>query len=172
MDGMKKFFNYLILSILIIGMNGCGDFLEESSLDEVRPSTTDDLEQLLLGEGYLRQDCLFPYLELLTDNVQNNYTPDIRMQNLVQQGIPVYSWEPDMFEKMTEAGTSGIDTWELLYSKIKGCNVILGMHDKVFGEESVKLNQRGQALALQRFLLFSIGKHFCRTVHERGNRRE
>ena len=50
MDGMKRFFNYLILSILVIGMSGCGDFLEESSLDEVRPSTTDDLEQLLLGE--------------------------------------------------------------------------------------------------------------------------
>lgn len=168
MDGMKRFFNYLILSILVIGMSGCGDFLEESSLDEVRPSTTDDLEQLLLGEGYLRQDCLFPYLELLTDNVQSNYTPDVRMQNLVQQGIPVYSWDPDMFEKMTEAGAFGIDTWELLYSKIKGCNVILGMHDKVFGEESVKLNQRGQALALRGFYYFLLVNTFAEPYTKEG----
>ena len=47
---------------LSIGIMGCGDFLEESSQDEVRPSTVSDLEQLLLGEGYLRTDCIYPYL--------------------------------------------------------------------------------------------------------------
>ena len=71
---MKSFFYCLIFMALSIGIMGCGDFLEESSQDEVRPSTVSDLEQLLLGEGYLRTDCIYPYLELLTDNVQNAYS--------------------------------------------------------------------------------------------------
>ena len=50
---MKSFFYCLIFMALSIGIMGCGDFLEESSQDEVRPSTVSDLEQLLLGEGYL-----------------------------------------------------------------------------------------------------------------------
>ena len=55
-DDMKRFFYSLIISMLGIGMVGCGDFLEESSQDEVRPSTVGDLEQLLLGEGYFRDE--------------------------------------------------------------------------------------------------------------------
>ena len=46
-DNMRKAFLYLIVSILGMGIIGCGDFLEESSQDEVRPSTVGDLEQLL-----------------------------------------------------------------------------------------------------------------------------
>lgn len=71
-DDMRKTFLYLIISILGMGIIGCGDFLEESSQDEVRPSTVGDLEQLLLGEGYFRGEIIiFPWLELLTDNVQS-----------------------------------------------------------------------------------------------------
>ena len=47
---MKRLFIYLISGILLLGVGGCSDFLEESSQDEVRPGTTDDLNQLLLGE--------------------------------------------------------------------------------------------------------------------------
>lgn len=121
---MKSFFYYLMISILGIGMIGCGDFLEETSQDEVRPSTVDDLEQLLLGEGYLRNDVLFPYLELLTDNVQSNYSSDESMTTSLQQGAFVFTWSYDMFDRLEEAGVRNVNTWEFLYSKIKGCNVV------------------------------------------------
>lgn len=45
---------------------GCNDFLEESSQDEVRPSTVDDMEQLLLGEVYMdRMDVIYNGTEIL-----------------------------------------------------------------------------------------------------------
>ena len=44
-DDMKSFFYCLIFMALSIGIMGCCDFLEESSQDEVRPSTVSDLEQ-------------------------------------------------------------------------------------------------------------------------------
>lgn len=156
-DDMKRFFYSLIISMLGIGMVGCGDFLEESSQDEVRPSTVGDLEQLLLGEGYFRDEyVIFPWLELLTDNVQNSFSKNETHQLLVRQGIPVFSWQADMFERMEVERAPQIDTWETLYSKIKGCNVVLDMLDRVTGEEGSILNQKGQALALRGYYYFLL----------------
>lgn len=47
---MKK--NIFLFCLLLILLSGCSDFLEESSQDEVRPSTIADLEQILIGNGY------------------------------------------------------------------------------------------------------------------------
>lgn len=154
---MKRFFYCLIISILGVGISGCGDFLEESSQDEVRPSTVNDLEQLLLGEGYFRSDhVIFPWLELLTDNVQNSFTENDRQQSLIRTGIPVFTWQADMFEIMKAENSRDIDVWETLYSKIKGCNVVLDMLERVSGDESSKLNQKGQALALRAYYYFLL----------------
>ncbi len=147
---------------------GCSDFLEESSQDEVRPSMVEDLEQLMLGEAYLRSDNLYPYMELLTDNVQNNYTPNERHQIVLRQGAPVFMWEQLMFDKMAEENTLGGDTWELLYSKIKGCNVTLDMLDKVGGSEEAKLNQKGQALALRSYYYFLLVNTFAQPYNKKG----
>lgn len=165
---MKRLFIYLISGILLLGIGGCSDFLEESSQDEVRPGTIDDLNQLLLGEGYIRTKSLLPYLELLTDNVQNNYTPNQQQDHLMHEGGPAFSWSPDMFEKMGEKGVLGIDTWEFLYSKIKGCNVVMDMLEKVFGEESDKLNLKGQALALRGFYYFLLVNTFAEPYMKEG----
>ena len=160
-DDMRKIFYYLIVSILGMGIIGCGDFLEESSLDEVRPSTVTELEQLLLGEGYLRREQVFFYIELLTDNVQNSFSPNVNHVTLLQQGAPAFTWDPNMFDRMDELHVTGIDTWEKLYSKIKGCNVVLDMLDKVSGSEGSKLNQKGQALALRAFYYFVLVNTFA-----------
>ena len=165
---MKSFFYCLIFMALSIGIMGCGDFLEESSQDEVRPSTVSDLEQLLLGEGYLRTDCIYPYLELLTDNVQNAYSDNESHVTVLQQGLPVFTWDVDMFDKMEELYTTGIDTWEKLYSKIKGCNVVLDMLDDVTGDENEKLNQRGQALALRGYYYFLLINTFAQPYNKEG----
>lgn len=165
---MKNIFSLLIWIVLWFGIVGCDDFLEESSQDEVRPNTVSDLEQLLLGEGYLRTDKLYSYLELLTDNVQNSYSANKSHVLILQQGLPAFTWEHDMFDKMEEKYTNGIDTWEKLYSKIKGCNVVLDMLDKVIGNEDDKLNQRGQALALRGYYYFLLVNTFAQPYNKEG----
>ena len=42
---------YLLIFIAWLAI-GCSDFLNESSSDEIRPSTLTDLEQLLLGDDW------------------------------------------------------------------------------------------------------------------------
>lgn len=167
-DDMKKIFIYLIIGLLGVGSMGCSDFLEESSQDEVRPSTVGDLEQLLLGEGYFRSEwIIFPWLELLTDNVQNSFTPNERHYSIVRQGIPVFTWQADMFEQL-EIENANDATWETLYSKIKGCNVVLDMLDKVSGTEESKLNQKGQALALRAYYYFLLVNLFGEPYNKEG----
>ena len=156
----------------LICLFGCSDFLEESSQDEVRPSTVEDLEQLLLGEGYLRWNDVVSYLELLTDNVQNAYSPNERDRSYLDQGSPVFMWESDMFERMEDEGVEYSNTWGDLYSKIKGCNVVLDMLNQVTGSEENKQNQRGQALALRASYYFMLVNLFALPYNAEGIDRE
>jgi len=142
--------------LLTLCMFGCSDFLKESSQDEIRPATTNDLEQLLLGEGYLRDDYIANYLDLLTDDVESNYSDDISQAGLLPAGAPIFTWQKDMYEKMAQNSTYGRDSWEKLYGKIKGCNVVLDALERVSGSEGEKLNLRGQALAMRAFYYFTL----------------
>ena len=45
-------YRVLLLMLSILSFAGCSDFLEESSLDEVRPTSIDDLMQIMVGEVY------------------------------------------------------------------------------------------------------------------------
>ena len=168
---MRKSFYSWFCSLCCLPFAGCSDFLEESSQDEVRPSTVEDLEQLLLGEGYLRTNDVVNYLELLTDNVENHYTWNDREQSVLAQGSPVFMWEFDMFERMEEEGYA-CNTWGDLYSKIKGCNVVLDMLPQVTGDEENKLNQRGQALALRASYYFMLVNMYALPYNAEGIDRE
>lgn len=163
---MKKY--YYCFVVLCLCLVGCSDFLEEASQDEVRPSTVEDLEQLMLGEAYLRSDNLFSYLDLLTDDVQNAYSPNERDVSLLEKGAPAFMWTRLMLDEMAEKEASGIDTWEMLYAKIKGCNVVLDMLDQVEGSEEMKLNQKGQALALRSYYYFLLVNTFAQPYNKEG----
>ena len=104
----------------------------------------------------------------MTDNVQNAYSDNESHVTVLQQGLPVFTWGVDMFDKMEELYTTGIDTWEKLYSKIKGCNVVLDMLDDVTGDENEKLNQRGQALALRGYYYFLLINTFAQPYNKEG----
>ena len=164
---MRKYlFVACLMSLLFINTR-CSDFLEESSQDEVRPSTVEELEQLMLGEAYLRTSPLLVELESMTDNVQSEWSD--YCSSTVEQYAPAFTWQFDMFERMEELGaTVGLDTWETLYSKIMGCNVTLDMLDKVDGSEANKLNQRGQALALRGFYYLLLVNTFAEPYNKEG----
>lgn len=146
----------VLSACLVLMATGCSQFLEESSNDEVRPSTANELEQLLLGEGYSSDDYFMPYLEVLTDDVESNY--DAKTVNLLQAGASVFTWKEDMNEIMVTGPkkVAKTDTWEKCYAHIMGCNVVLDMLDRVDGSEAEKENLRGQALALRAFYHFIL----------------
>lgn len=165
---MRTILYQLIFVILMYALSGCSDFLEESSQDEVRPSTVNDLEQLMLYEAYPLNDYFLPYLDLLTDDAMNTFSERTTYANHVRGGQFVFTWARDMFEQMKALNISGIDTWERYYRRIKGCNVILDMLDDAEGSTTERGNLKGQALALRAYYYFMLVNVFGQPYNAEG----
>ena len=152
---MKNIIFLGALSIALL-LTACSDFLTESSQDEVRPSTTTDLEELLLGEGYASRTPIFPYLELLTDNVESNYSDATGQETMLLGGGPVFTWAEDMFEQLQKNNVPWYNSWQNLYHWINGCNVVIDQLPLVTGSEQAKERIKAEALSLRSFYYFML----------------
>ena len=61
---------------MAMALSSCGSFFEESSQDEIKPSTVEDLQATFFHDGYPYNLVSDSYLNLLTDEVQNNGLTD------------------------------------------------------------------------------------------------
>lgn len=156
---MKSIYIILGFWISISCLTGCKKFLEETSQNEMRPSSVEDLQQLLMGEVYVagHNDNIFHlYLDMLTDDVTSHYTKDPMMQQYYKRYLPVYSWQFDMYDQIENSGVSGADTYAHYYRKIKGVNVVLDELDDVAGNEAQRSNIKGQSLAMRAYFYFML----------------
>lgn len=166
---MKRNFKYIALICLIISVSSCKkDFLKESSQDQVKPTTTTALNQLMTGEAYPLTSVMHDYIELLNDDVQSDYNEHVIVQTALTKYAPVFTWRTDMLDKLIELSATNPNAWFNYYSRIKGCNVVLDYVDRVEGTTAEKENLRGQALALRSFYYFMMvnlfGKPYIGTV--------
>ena len=142
----------IIMILLVLGLPGCSDFLEESSQDELRPATVNDMEQLLNGECYTM--FTFGTMSLFTDDEQcfgaSEYE-DWYSSDPIDLAARrwKFSWDKAMFDP--NGGGDEVDYWSVPYEKIKGCNVIIGYTDRVYGEEAKKANLKGEAYTLRAY---------------------
>ena len=159
---MNKWY-YIMSIVLLLGVCGCEKFLEESSQNEVRPGSVIDLEELLMGEVYPVGTTFHNFLDLLTDDVDSRFSnPSESMSPFfVKRWGPVFTFQKDMYELLQYTGVMGttgtrLDCYEHYFKRIKGCNVVLEMLDKVKGDDDAKANVRGQALAMRAWLYFMV----------------
>ncbi|WP_316748678.1 RagB/SusD family nutrient uptake outer membrane protein [Pedobacter gandavensis] len=157
---MKRILYILIPGLLLVN-TGCKKFLEEKSQDEMRPSTVQDLSGLMAGEAYPYQVSINSVLNMVTDDIscfggQNlpNY------EAVVRRGKAPFSWSKQMFEELLTAegvaNISSLNSWEMIYKRIVGCNVGLEYADKVIGSESEKANLKAEVLALRGYYYFLL----------------
>ena len=148
----------IVLGLLLLGLGGCSDFLEESSQDEVRPSNTDDLMQIMVGEAYPMDYYQYDYIDFITDDVQcNGSSGNETAVDLVEGKRLMFTWDDDMYEENTD---ERYNSWGKFYEKIMGCNVVLDYVDKVTGEQSTKDNMKGQALVLRAFYYLQLVNYY------------
>jgi hypothetical protein len=154
---MKK---YRLIALLLLATmaGGCDKFLEEYSLNELRPGTVIDLQQLMMGEAYPVSDFFAPYLEYLTDNVTSSFPTAKRADDIkhLSKFEGAYLWRHDMFETMQEQGVTNANSYELYYRRIMACNVVLDHLDGVTGSADEKNKARGEALALRAYYYFML----------------
>ena len=170
---MNKAIYYIASIILLSSLSGCDKFLEESSQNEVRPGSVIDLEELMTGEVYPVGTTFHNYLELLTDDVENYCNDNGQYPGIAQRWVSAFTWQKDMYEQLAVSGAvnangSRIDTYEHYYNRIKGCNVVLDMLDKVKGEDSAKANVEGQALAMRAWFYFMLVNLYAQPYNAPG----
>jgi hypothetical protein len=149
-----------LIALLLLATSAwsCNKFLEEYSLNELRPGSVIDLQQLMIGEAYPFTGFFAPYLELLTDNVTSNFpTRSIEQQIVIlMKGEGPFLWRYDMFETMQERGIANSNSYELFYRRVMVCNVVLDHLDGVVGSLEEKDKIKGEALALRAYCYFML----------------
>ena len=162
---MKKIYLYIGL-LLFTFAYGCGDFLEESSQDEIRPSTVEDLEQILQGDAYYNPNStasggganFFSITDIFTDNLQCYGVASNATQNLYESRDAKFLWRDNMF---TDEG-DGEDAayWKDPYRGIGACNVILDFIGEMTGDEVEREHIRGEALVLRAYYYLHLVNFF------------
>lgn len=171
---MKKYCSILLLACTCL-LASCSKFLEESSQDEIRPTTTADLYALLIGTAYPYQNVFDTYLDLLTDDIQCNGVPrlpngDINgtFTGFLNNGYYLFRFDPNMFERTETAMSADQNSWLNYYKLINGCNLILDYIGKVNGPETEKKALEGQALFLRGYYYFKLANIYGRPYDEPG----
>ena len=165
---MNKFTNKILVWFFgCIVLCSCEDFLEPSSTSEFVPKDANSLNELLLGEAYPRNDVdgMNIFLNLLDDDIA------AMPYQVPQDGfdanrfLAAYTWQPDMFKMMTEAGYSNTNMYERYYELILGANAVIDYIDQVNDEQENINYVLAQAYALRGFLYFKLVNIFGQPVN-------
>lgn len=143
---MKKIlFTWVVGAVLITGATSCSGFLEEYSQDLAKVESWRDLDEVLLGDGYMQSGRVQVFDSYSTPERKGNLDILHFMSDELQQVddnvsdvvaykssmFPFYTWQQDtgMDEKFKYVG--GDETyWDFLYNKINICNMVIALIDE------------------------------------------
>jgi len=147
----------LVLSLLIIGLfASCKKFLEERSQTLQYVTSWSQLDEILVGEGYMAHTNTFqtstsglylPWLNVMDDDITEAVVfksfPDSR-----DQVFGFYTWQSKPFVNVLYApGTD--DTWARFYKHINATNIIKKKAEELSDNPAELKRIRGEALFLR-----------------------
>lgn len=148
---MKSYISYLIP--LLFFFNSCDSFLEEYSQDLTYAKTAADLDEILIGDGYMKvpennaglglgssDGYYFPWLHVMDDDITQINTGGTWIGTVFTEFANFYLWSEYPY---TREGEEVEDSdWKRLYKHISAVNVILSkteeMHDQPEKLERIK----------------------------------
>ena len=151
----RKMKRYLILILGVLSFISCGKFLEEFSQDLAYAESCTDLDEILIGNGYMEQPLYFaeasvygggyyPYIHVMDDDMamtifRRDGAGDVI--NDIASFKNFYDWS-DQLTINPKTGEEWEDNdWEKIYSHIAYLNVIIA-HVKKFTHDSVEIRNR------------------------------
>ncbi len=119
------------------GLSSCGKFLEESSQDEIRPTSASDYRELIAGEIYAKTNDDMPheYLDVLTDDCDDLLTNARLGSDTRGSGFGYYTWQQSPEEQIAEVRNND-KSWGFYYHQILVANMILYDIDRMKGTET------------------------------------
>lgn len=157
---MNKIYLYVIA--LLVATSSCGDFLEEESQNLTYVHSTKDLDELLIGNGYLQKQTTgdpyrFMWLDMMDDDITHFMTKaptdfTTVMLNHLREFYKLSSYPFNDDQPNLWAGPVG---WSKLYACIGMVNVILDEVER-FRDEPDYDRIKGEALFLRGFYYFYL----------------
>ena len=148
-----------IIGALILSTISCSGFLKEYSQDLAYVRSYTDLDELLLGSGYLKFDgtALYcPYLHLMSDDVQENIagTGLGGYSGIRDRYFGYYTWQERVdlgFDNLVTGSEN--DDWNRLYEHINVTNMVLAEIGNYEGTNDLERKEiarvRGEAYFLR-----------------------
>ena len=178
---MKKIISILSISLLL---GSCSNFLEEYSQDLAMVTNYTDLDEVLLGNGYLpvgriwiesyannRENYYFQTAHYMSDEL-TKYIPNNRgeIHHLQEDIFGWHTWQQDVglsFDGTQRAAED--EDWNQAYHGINTCNMVLNAIDEQKAEneeqELEKNRIKGEAAFLRALYYFQLvnlyGKPYC-----------
>lgn len=148
------------LVILLLCLTSCANFFDESSQDEIKPSSVADIKAMMYKEAYPYQFISGTYLNLLTDEIQCNGLLNATYATQHKAGTPIFTFDQTMFDAVNIIPDES-NSWKLLYEKIMGCNVVKDYLPKVSGTDTEKNALLGQVLFLRAYYYLKLALIYC-----------
>lgn len=148
------------LVILLLCLTSCAHFFDESSQDEIRPSSVADIKAMMYKEAYPYLFTSSTYLDLLTDEIQCNGLSYATYAPQHKAGTPIFTFDQTMFDAVNIIPDES-NSWKLLYEKIMGCNVVKDYLPKVSGTDTEKNALLGQVLFLRAYYYLKLALIYC-----------
>lgn len=146
---------YIYLTgLLWLLSTSCSDFLKEYSLDRAYVQGYSDLDELLIGETYMKTEyydvtlaeVYYPYIHMMADETQENIEEAWRASDFLfqKQFFGYITWQYRVGLSPDKLTTRAEDTyWNKLYKHINTANMILSEIDK----QSAETDEDKQAVA-------------------------
>ena len=134
---------YILLFVVLWGLNSCSSFLEPKSPSEYIPKNISSLNEMLLGDAYPLASgsrSLFAYHNVMDDDIEMTDEPITFGDNDIINEVglrALFSWNPDMHILMEEVSLYK-KVWSGYYQLIMGANAALDYLDEVSGTSEEK----------------------------------
>lgn len=178
----KTIYTALIAAIAGLSTTGCSDFLKEHSQDLAKVESWSDLDEVLLGSGYVKTGRIVPgenyngpsmesdfsldILHLMTDEMEMT---DNNRNEYLQYRVDYYAfytWQADLSVDYQNRVIGNDNTfWEGLYERINVCNMVISLIDE---QPEPKLNDvvqkkrvKGEAHYLRGLYYFTLANLYC-----------
>jgi len=162
----KSIIYFATAAISMVGLTSCSDFLEEYSQDLAKVESWRDLDEVLLGDGYMHSakiaakysgtkpsldgDAGLDILHFMTDEfVMSELDDDCDYCGYKTSMFPFYTWQQDTGTDYLFKYIGGdAQYWNDLYKRINICNMVIYMCDELMsGGDDVVENERVQGEA-------------------------
>lgn len=149
---------YIWILVLLFLVTSCNSFLKEYSQDLAYAQTTTDLEELLLGEGYIDRDISYSWLHVMDDDLAESV---LTAENATRKKYDNYfTWARYPSSEDNEVVKD--EFWVNIYKNISTVNVVLAELDDIEGEPEEIERLQGECYFLRGYFYWFLANVYAK----------